>query len=102
MLSTQYRLRLQGIADRIERGEEVSLEDMIWSEKLCNSNRSAAEIIRKARRIAIQGKGKEGSLDEFLQIMDLGHPDPSEHRTQFDGADDIADFFKSDEDMRRD
>jgi len=102
MLSTQYRLRLQEIAGRIERGEEVSLEDMIWSEKLCKANRSAAEIIRKARRIAIQGKGKEGSLDEFLQIMDLGHPDPSEHRTQFDGADDIADFFKSDEDMRRD
>ena len=102
MLSTQYRLRLQGIADRIERGEEVSLEDMIWSEKLCKANRSAAEIIRKARRIAIQGKGKEGSLDEFLQIMDLGHPDPSEHRSQFNGADDIADFFKSDDDMRRD
>lgn len=102
MLSTQYRLRLQGIADRIERGEEVSLEDMIWSEKLCKANRSAAEIIRKARRIAIQGKGKEGSLDEFLQIMDLGHPDPSEHRNQFNGADDIADFFKSDDDMRRD
>ena len=102
MLSTQYRLRLQEIAGRIERGEEVSLEDMIWSEKLCKANRSAAEMIRKARRIAIQGKGKEGSLDEFLQIMDLGHPDPSEHRTRFDGADDIADFFKSDEDMRRD
>jgi hypothetical protein len=102
VLSTQYRLRLQGIADRIERGEEVSLEDMIWSEKLCKANRSAAEIIRKARRIAIQGKGKEGSLDEFLQIMDLGHPDPSEHRSQFNGADDIADFFKSDDDMRRD
>lgn len=102
MLSTQYRLRLQEIADRIERGEEVSLEDMIWSEKLCKANRSAAEMIRKARRIAIQGRGKEGSLDEFLQIMDLGHPDPSEHRTQFNGADDIADFFKSDEDMRRD
>jgi hypothetical protein len=102
VLSTQYRLRLQEIADRIERGEEVSLEDMIWSEKLCKANRSAAEIIRKARRIAIQGKGKEGSLDEFLQIMDLGHPDPSEHRNQFNGADDIADFFKSDEDMRRD
>jgi len=102
VLSTQYRLRLQEIAGRIERGEEVSLEDMIWSEKLCKANRSAAEIIRKARRIAIQGKGKEGSLDEFLQIMDLGHPDPSEHRNQFNGADDIADFFKSDEDMRRD
>lgn len=101
MLSTQTRLRLQEIAGKIERGEEVSLEDMIWAEKWSKNNRSAAEIIRKARRIAIQGKGKDGSLDEFLQIMDLGNPDPSDHRTRFNGADDIADFFKND-DMRRD
>ena len=102
MLSTKYRLRLQEIAGRIEKGEEVNLADMIWSEKLCKTNHSAAEIIRKARRIAIQGKGEPGSLDEFLQIMDLGNPDPSEHRTQFNGADDIVDFFKNDDDMRRD
>ena len=74
---------------------------LIWAEKWSKNNRSAAEIIRKARRISIQGKGKEGSLDEFLQIMDLGNPDPSDHRSHFNGADDIADFFKND-DMRRD
>lgn len=102
MLSTQTRIRLQEIAGKIERSEEVSLEDMIWAEKWCKSNRSASEIIRKARRIAIQGKGEEGSLDEFLQIMDLGNPDPSDHRNHFNGADDIADFFRNDDNMRRD
>lgn len=102
MLSTQYRLRLEAICDRIATGDEVSLEDMIWCEKLAKSNRSAATILRQARRKAVNPDMKEGSLDEFLQIMDLGHPDPSEHRIRFDGADDIADFFKSDEDMRRD
>jgi hypothetical protein len=102
MLSTQTRLRLQEIADKIERKEEVSLEDMIWAEKWSKNNRAADEIIRKARRISIQGKGEKGSLDEFLQIMNLGNPDPSEHRTHFSGPDDIVDFFKNDDNMRRD
>jgi hypothetical protein len=102
MLSTAYRLRLLEIAGRIERGETVELIDIIWAEKLSKSNRSAAEILRKARRITIQGKGEPGSLDEFLQALDLGHTDPSEHRTGFDGADDIADFFRNDDEMRRD
>jgi hypothetical protein len=102
MLSTQYRLRLEAICDRIATGDEVSLEDMIWVEKLAKANRSAATILRQARRKAANPNMKQGSLDEFLNIMDLGHPDPSEHRTRFDGADDIADFFRTDDDMRRD
>jgi hypothetical protein len=44
----------------------------------------------------------EDSLDGFLNALDLGHTDPSEHRTRFDGADDIADFFRNDDEMRRD
>jgi hypothetical protein len=102
MLSTQTRLRLQKIASKIEKGEEVSLDDMIWAEKWSKNNRSAAEIIRKARRISIQGKGEKGSLDEFLQIMDLGNPDPTDHKKIFNGPDDIVDFFKNGDDMRKD
>jgi hypothetical protein len=49
MLSTQYRLRLKGICNKIVKGEEVSLEDMIWAEKLAKANRSAATILRQAR-----------------------------------------------------
>ena len=45
MLSTQTRLRLEKIAQKIENGDEVSLEDMIFAEKWSNTNRSAAEII---------------------------------------------------------
>jgi hypothetical protein len=102
MLSTKYRFRLEFICDRIVNGGEVTLEDMIWAEKLAKANRSAATILRQARRKASNPNMKEGSLDEFLNIMDLGHPDPSEHRTRFDGPDDIADFFRTDDDMRRD
>lgn len=103
MLSTQTRLRLEQIASRIENGEEVSLEDMIFAEKWSKANQSAAGIIRKARRVAVQGKGKEGSLDEFMQIMDLGNPDPSSHLDSSMSVDDLYNFFKNDDDsMRRD
>jgi hypothetical protein len=102
MLSTQYRLRLEAICDKIVRGESVELSEMIWADKLAKANRSAGTMLRQARRKASNPEMTEDSLDGFLNALDLGHPDPSEHRTRFDGADDIADFFKNDDGMRRD
>jgi hypothetical protein len=103
MLSTQYRLRLEFICSRIENHEEVKLEDMIWAEKLAKANRSAATMLRQARRKAVNPNMTEDSLDGFLNALDLGHPDPSEHRTRFDSVDDIVDFFHNEDDgMRRD
>jgi hypothetical protein len=102
MLSTQYRLRLEFICGRIEKHEEVKLEDMIWAEKLAKANRSAATMLRQARRKASNPEMTEDSLDGFLNALDLGNPDPREHRTRFEGADDIADFFRNDDNMRRD
>jgi hypothetical protein len=96
MLSTQYRLRLEAICNKIAIHEEVSLEDMIWAEKLAKSNRSAATILRQARRRASNPNMQEGSLDDFMNALDLGDPDPSNHRTGFNGADDIIDFFTGD------
>jgi len=94
MLSTQYRLRLEEICNRIATGEPVGLEDMIWAEKLAKSNRSAGTMLRQARRRASNPNMHEDSLDNFMNIMDLGDPDPRNHRTQFNGADDIVDWFK--------
>jgi len=52
MLSTEYRLRLEFICDHIAKGQDVKLADMIWAEKLSKANRSAGEMIRRARRVA--------------------------------------------------
>ena len=103
MLSTQYRLRLEAICERIVNGESVELSDMIWCEKLAKANRSAATILRQARRRASNPNMQEDSLDSFMNALDLGDPDPSNHRTRFDSADDIADWFKRDssEDWRK-
>lgn len=96
MLSTQYRLRLEFICSRIVKGEEVQLDDMIWAEKLAKANRSAAEMLRKARRIANNPDMVDGSLDDFMNKMDLGDPDPSNHKTGFSSADEIVEWFKQD------
>jgi hypothetical protein len=94
MLSTQYRLRLEGICLKIVNGEVVELSDMIWCEKLAKSNQSAASILRKARRKASNPDMTEDSLDGFLNALDLGDPDPTRHKTGFNSVDEIVDFFK--------
>ena len=95
MLSTQYRLRLEGICNKIALQEQVSLEDMVWAEKLAKANTSAREMLNKARRHAAHDI-EEGTMDDFINRMGLGDPDPSNHRTGFGGADEIVDWFQRD------
>jgi len=93
MLSTQYRLRLEFICKCIANGEEVKLEDMIWADKLAKANTTAREWLKKARRQSAQDI-QEGSIDDFMNRMGLGDPDPSNYKKGFDSADDIVDWFK--------
>ena len=92
MLSTNYRLRLEFICKCIVAGEEVKLSDMIWANKLAKANTSAHEMLKKARRQSSQDI-EEGSMDDFMNRMGLGDPDPSNYKTGFDSADEIADWF---------
>jgi hypothetical protein len=96
LLSTNYRLRLEFICNKIANREEVKLEDMIWAEKIAKANRSAASMLRKARRTAANPDMVEGGLDDFMNKMDLGDPDPSNHRTKFESVDDLINWFKQD------
>ena len=94
MLSTQYRLRLEGICKKIANNEQVELSEMIWAEKLAKAHTTARDWLNKARR---QSNGiEEGSIDDFMNKMGLGDPDPSNHRTGFDGAYEIVDWFQRD------
>ena len=93
MLSTKYRLRLEFICKCIANGEEVKLEDMIWAEKLGKANTSAREMLKRARGRAANPDMVEGSMDDFMNKMGLGDPDPSNHRTGFGSADEIVDWF---------
>ena len=97
MLSTSYRLKLEGICHKIVNGEAVELNEMIWCEKLAKSNQSAASILRKARRKASNPDMTEDSLDGFLNALDLGDPDIQNHRTGFNSVDEIVDWFRRDD-----
>jgi len=97
MLSTQYRLRLEAICDKIVKGESVELSDMIWAEKLAKSNRSAATILRQARRTASNPNMQEGDLDDFLNQLDIGGiGHEAKGISGFNDIDEIVDWFKQD------
>lgn len=99
MLSTQYRLRLEEICDKIVKGESVELSEMIWAEKLAKANRSAATILRQARRRAENPDMVEGDLDDFMNQLDIGGLGHERFgRRGFDSPDDLHDWFKRDDD----
>ncbi|NBO23017.1 hypothetical protein EBU94_06740 [bacterium] len=97
MLSTQYRLRLEAICEKIMLHESVSLEDMIWAEKLAKVNRSAATILRQARRKAENPDMDE--MDDFLNQLDIGGMGHERFgKRGFNNPDELHDWFKRDED----
>jgi hypothetical protein len=104
MLSTQYRLKLEGICKKIIDRESVELEEMIWAEKLAKANRSAATMLRQARRKAENPDMTQDTMDGFLNALDIGgvgHEGKGIRR--FESVDDIVDFFTQDrpEDWRQ-
>ncbi len=95
MISTQYRLRMEFICKCIANGEEVKLDDMMWAQKLAKANTTANEMLRKARRQAINNI-EEGTLDDFMNRMGIGEPDPSNHSKGFQNTDEIVQWFHQD------
>ena len=75
---------------------------MIWAEKLAKANTTAGEMLRKARRTASNPDMPNEGLDSFMNAMDLGDPDPSNHRTEFKSADDIVEWFSQEKQMTGD
>ncbi len=99
MLSTQYRLRLEGICKAIAAGTEVSMTDMIWAQKLAKANTSARGMLNTARRM------NTNPDDSFLNHLNIGDPDSSNHKRGFNGPDEIVDWFhqeRSDDWRQRD
>ena len=88
MLSTQYRLRLETICKSIAAGQEVSINDMIWAEKLAKANTSARGILRTARKMA------RNPEDVFTNQKNLG--DVDKEIRGFGKPEDVVDWFHED------
>ena len=88
-------MKLIDICVEIVNGRTVTLDDMIWAEKLAKRHTTARDWLNKARRHAAQDI-QEGSIDDFMNKMGLGDPDPNNWKERFDGADDINEWFGRD------
>lgn len=76
MLSTETRLRVEFICERISNGAQVELKDMTWLQKLASVNPSVDTKLRQARgKAMLEGD----SLGEFCNSLDIGESDPSDH-----------------------
>lgn len=106
MLSTAYRLRLQGICNRIANQQPVELVDRIWAQKLADANQSAATMLRQAQRRSQAPEMPDGGLDDFLNRLDIGGVgEDARGVRRFNSPDEIADWFrreKRDDWQRRD
>jgi len=99
MLSTQYRLKLEGICEKIAKRETVELNEIIWAEKLANVNPTAAKFLRQARRKSENPTMQEGDLDDFLNQLDIGGLGHERGGVRgFDSPDEIAEWFGRDRD----
>lgn len=99
MLSTQYRLRLEGICKAIAAGTEVSMSDMMWAQKLAKANTSARGMLNQARKMSVNPD------DSFLNNLNIGDPDSSNHVRGFGSPEDVLDWFhqeRSDDWRQRD
>ena len=90
MLSTNYRLRLESICRDIASGTEVSIDDMIWAQKLAKANTSARGMLATARRM------NTNPNDSFLNNLNIGDPDSRNHKRGFGSPDEIVDWFHQD------
>ena len=90
MLSTQYRLRLESICKDVASGTEVTLENMIWANKLAKANTSARGMLNQARKMATNPD------ESFLNNLNIGDPDSSNHLRGFGSPEDVVDWFHQD------
>jgi len=99
MLSTQYRLRMEKICKDIASGAEVSIEDIIWAQKLAKANTSARGMLNTARRMSTNPD------ESFLNSLNIGDPDSENHRRGFGDPNDVVEWFhqeRSDDWRQRD
>lgn len=102
MLSSDKRVELQDIANRIAKKEEVSFSERVLIHKWANHHRSIYEMLRRAKREAFYGGKEMSSMDQFIHDLNIGDPDPSAHKGGFDDPEDLGDFFRAPPWIRRD
>ena len=89
MLTTNTRLVLQAILERIARGEPVSLKDRVLLQKYADRDRTVMGWLHRAQRQRQCSEVPTG-VDALLSDLDLGSADPGD---RFRPEDDLGDWF---------
>ena len=98
MLTSNTRLKLQGILRRIAHQDEVSLGDRIYVQKFADHDATVASWLRRARRM--QRPVTSNGVDQLLSGLDLGDVEPD--TSPLPGADDdLGDWFSGAPDWLR-
>jgi hypothetical protein len=77
MLTPATRLRLQGILERIDNDQPVSLQERVDLQAYADHDQSVASWLRQARRRRHLGSTGDG-LDRFLDALNLGPSEPED------------------------
>ena len=90
-LTNETRLKIKNIIMRIEKNEEVSLEERIYLEKLAKHNSTIWTWLRKANSLRRYGKQNLDGINGLIQSLGLDGLDSENH---FDPKnDDLDDWF---------
>ncbi len=90
MLSTSTRLRLQGILERLSKGEEVSLDERVYVRKFADRDQTVSSWLVRARRIQQQRQPTD-NIEILLSDLDLGNSEPNSSFKP--GEDDLGEWF---------
>ena len=96
MLSTKYRQRMEFIWSNIEGESKDGGYDL--TQKLAKHHHSAESMLRILNPMNLSQEPDmiEGGLSDFMNQLDLGDPDPTRHKSRFESADEIMEWFKRD------
>ena len=92
MLTTKTRLKLQDILTRLSKNEVVSLDERILVQKYADRNSTVWHWLRKARSIQAKGNLEQGSMDGFMQQMNLPGQTREDHFNR--SQDDLGEWFQ--------
>ncbi len=75
MLSPSLRNKVKEILQRVARGETVSLDERLYIHNLADRDQEVGSWLTRARRRQ-QNKKSNDSIEDLLNNLDLGSPDP--------------------------
>ena len=99
LLSTQKRLKIQGIISRISLDKEISLEDRIYVEKYAQHNSTISLWLKKANSLRRHGKQRKDGINSLLQSFGVDGLDKENHFNP--KKDDLSDWFGGSPDWLR-